>query len=168
MTVWGVLLRRHTDRDTSAMEVSFSFGPLYFVRIILAATFGYPGNILTPTPVPIASSLASVLIASRPAQLTPAITGFIGNIIPITSPSSPRHQQHRRPSETTSPHFSHSPRVFHASNHYMHFATADVLIITSYRATFLLSESDASCTRFLMVNVDTRIGLADVISSLDQ
>lgn len=50
----------------------------------------------------------------------------------------------------------------------MHFATADVLIITSYRATFLLSESDASCTRFLMVNVDTRIGLADVISSLDQ
>jgi hypothetical protein len=51
----------------------------------------------------------------------------------------------------------------------MHFATADVfLIIISHRATSLLSESDASCTRFLMVNVDTRIVLAGVISSLDQ
>jgi hypothetical protein len=41
MTVWEVLLRRHTDRDTSAMKFCFfDFGPLYLVRIILAATFG--------------------------------------------------------------------------------------------------------------------------------
>jgi hypothetical protein len=50
----------------------------------------------------------------------------------------------------------------------MHFPTAYVLIINRHKATFLLFESDASCTRFLMVNVDTRIVLADVIRSLDQ
>jgi hypothetical protein len=78
MTVWEVLLRRHTDRDTFATAVLiFDFQSLHLFRIILAATFGYPGNILTPTSVPIARSLAPVSIASTSIRLTLAITSYI-------------------------------------------------------------------------------------------
>jgi hypothetical protein len=86
MTVWEVLLRRHTDRDTSAMTVL-----IFRLPATLPRQDNSRSNLWLPGQHPYTNFstyreqlVSSVSIASISVQLTLAITSYINSIIRIT------------------------------------------------------------------------------------
>jgi hypothetical protein len=91
MTVWEVLLRRHTDGDTSAMAVV-----IFRLSATLPRQDNSRSNLWLPRQHPYTNFstyreqlVSSVSIASISVRLTLAITSYIKSSIGITQ-SSPR------------------------------------------------------------------------------